>query len=438
MNALLDIPLQARLIALAVVGACAGSLINLAVYRFAWEPRPLSPWMRCPPGAPRRNWGDRIPIFGWMRLGREANIHGAGFWIRPMLVEILTAVLFAGLYVWEVQYEALLPRALRSAPVGFWPEANLVRLLHAQYAVHVLLAAVMFAASLIDWDEMYIPDVLTVPGTLVGLGIAAWYPWVLLPAATLMGGATPDVDFLKITSPHAVLWPDLLSGRPHTGSLGIALACYWSWCWAILPTVWRRRRGWRTALRIYWLRKIAGDHHGPGLRSPALGSMTAGGTAVIAMLWVGGGIHWIGLLTSLVGMVVGGGIIWCVRVIGSAVLGREAMGFGDVTLMAMIGTVVGWQPSLLIFFLAPVCGLVFALVRALSRGRSELCFGPFLCAATMIVIVFWPDLWVRVRPTFSVPWLVPGAMVGMMVMLAALLAVWMVIKRALEPHNVRL
>ena len=64
--------------------------------------------------------------------------------------------------------------------------------------------------------------------------------------------------------------------------------------------------------------------------------------------------HWAALLTALVGMAAGGGMIWIVRVIGAATLGREAMGFGDVTLMSMIGAFVGWQGSLIVFFLAPI------------------------------------------------------------------------------------
>ena len=43
-----------------------------------------------------------------------------------------------------------------------------------------------------------------------------------------------------------------------------------------------------------------------------------------------------------------------VRVLGSQVLRREAMGFGDVTLMAMIGAFLGWQAAVLTFFLGAV------------------------------------------------------------------------------------
>ena len=48
--------------------------------------------------------------------------------------------------------------------------------------------------------------------------------------------------------------------------------------------------------------------------------------------------------------------MWAVRLIGTAALRREAMGFGDVTLMMMIGTFLGWQACSDLFFLAPFAG----------------------------------------------------------------------------------
>ena len=59
--------------------------------------------------------------------------------------------------------------------------------------------------------------------------------------------------------------------------------------------------------------------------------------------------------------------------LGSRMLGREAMGFGDVTLMAMIGAFLGWQAAVLTFFLGAFFGLAHAfwkLVRLSSRNGS--------------------------------------------------------------------
>ena len=77
-------------------------------------------------------------------------------------------------------------------------------------------------------------------------------------------------------------------------------------------------------------------------------------------------MSWAALLTALVGLVAGGGIVWVVRLIGAVALRREAMGFGDVTLMAMVGAFVGWQASLIVFF------MTFNLVAQFKAGSEIL------------------------------------------------------------------
>ena len=83
-------------------------------------------------------------------------------------------------------------------------------------------------------------------------------------------------------------------------------------------------------------------------------------------------------------MAVGGVAVWLVRIVGSLALGQEAMGFGDVTLMGMIGAFLGWQPALLVFFLAPFTGVLIAVSQWLLTGRKDIAYGPFLCLAALL------------------------------------------------------
>jgi hypothetical protein len=78
---------------------------------------------------------------------------------------------------------------------------------------------------------------------------------------------------------------------------------------------------------------------------------------------------------------------------------REAMGFGDVTLLAMIGAWLGWQATIIVFFLAPLVALAFAIGRLVLRGDREIPFGPFLCIAAMSLFFLWPGLWERFGET---------------------------------------
>ncbi len=104
MDLILAIPLPVRLLLLTVVGAMAGSAINLAAYRLAWNQRLISPWSASPNGVPPRAWSDRIPIYGWWGLARGCGLHGPRFWLRPLLVELPEpAWRLAVLYAWETQ-----------------------------------------------------------------------------------------------------------------------------------------------------------------------------------------------------------------------------------------------------------------------------------------------------------------------------------------------
>jgi leader peptidase (prepilin peptidase)/N-methyltransferase len=112
-----------------------------------------------------------------------------------------------------------------------------------------------------------------------------------------------------------------------------------------------------------------------------------------------------GLGVGLVGMAAGGGLTWTIRFVFSRVFRREAMGFGDVMLMAMIGAFLGWQMAVLAFFLSPFFGLGHAawklgrylekrLIGAQSSSADrELAFGPYLSMAATALVLTWPWLW---------------------------------------------
>jgi hypothetical protein len=69
------------------------------------------------------------------------------------------------------------------------------------------------------------------------------------------------------------------------------------------------------------------------------------------------------------------------------------MGFGDVTLMAMIGSFLGWQPALIVFFLSPAAALFVAVAQWVATGRRDIAFGPYLCVAAVFLIVRWQAVW---------------------------------------------
>ena len=168
-----------------------------------------------------RRWSDRLPVVGWLGLRRETRLHGTGFWVRPMLIELLAGLGLAGLYWWEVRLEALLPEPLISqlAQRGAMVQRQAaIATLHLVFIAHAFLIGFMIVASLIDVDERLIPDEVTVPGTLLGLFLAAVLPWSLLPImhrAPLMGLGlgSPELRFLMFTSSDCVAAVDRRTER---------------------------------------------------------------------------------------------------------------------------------------------------------------------------------------------------------------------------------
>jgi leader peptidase (prepilin peptidase)/N-methyltransferase len=95
----------------------------------------------------------------------------------------------------------------------------------------------------------------------------------------------------------------------------------------------------------------------------------------------------------MMGYLVGGGIIWAIRIAGTLGFGREAMGYGDVHILACAGAAFGWIVPLAGFFIAPFVALAaMAVLAIVSRGgrRRELPYGPYLAAAVLLLVYFRP------------------------------------------------
>lgn len=423
MNLILAIPLPVRLVVLFVFGTLAGALVNWAVYRLAWNRRSISPWSAPATNAPKRRAIDRVPLVGWLSLRRESALQGRGFWVRPMVVELVAGLILAALYVWEVENAARLWAFVGAAPPP--PEfltANLALADHLRYLGHVVLVSLMLAASLIDLDEKTIPDSITVPGTLVALALAALYPWSLPAAAHFVIAAQPQVEFLTLASPN--VWPPGLDALPMLTGLTVALACWTLWCGGLLPRHWNTGRGWALAARVFFHRLRV-----ERLTYAIVVMWFIGAAAIALVAWQAGIARWAALVTALVGIAAGGGIVWAVRVIGGSVLGREAMGFGDVTLLSLIGAFLGWQACLMIFFVAPFFGLAFAIVNWVLHREREVPYGPFLCLGAVAVMLKWPAFWAQTADLFGLPWLVPAVIACGLVLLGVLLWIYRIIEQ---------
>lgn len=100
-------------------------------------------------------------------------------------------------------------------------------------------------------------------------------------------------------------------------------------------------------------------------------------------------------LNSFSGALIGGAMIYAMGVLGEFAFKKEAMGGGDVKLLAMIGSFLGWKLVVLTFFIAPLFGSVVGVVLKIKEKRDTIPYGPYLSLAA-IVAMLWGDRILRI------------------------------------------
>ena len=145
------------------------------------------------------------------------------------------------------------------------------------------------------------------------------------------------------------------------------------------------------------------------LIDPAIRPAPAMATTAIGALGVG-----------LLGAAVGAGLVWTVRFAGNLWFGGESMGMGDIHILAVVGAVMGWQASVLTFFLSAFFGLIPSLMKLIpylikrltgrqwNRSDREIPLGPFLGMAAVSLLLGWHLVWSKwVGPRYAdLAWLV--------------------------------
>jgi len=98
-----------------------------------------------------------------------------------------------------------------------------------------------------------------------------------------------------------------------------------------------------------------------------------------------------GPIQSLLGIVVGGGLLWAIAEIWFRLRKVDAMGFGDVKMLAMIGAFLGVKMVILTFVLSSlVGGVIGAILIASRRGgmATRVPYGTMLAAAALVASLY--------------------------------------------------
>jgi leader peptidase (prepilin peptidase)/N-methyltransferase len=152
-----------------VAGLAVGSFLNVVIYRVPRHESIVTPPSHCPAcSVPIREY-DNIPVISWLVLRGRCRTCGAAISPRYLVVELLTAALFAGL----------------AARMGYaW-----------QLPAYIILVAALLALACIDLELLVLPKKVI-------------YPSLILVTALLVmaSAATDDWDRLLVGALYAAGW----------------------------------------------------------------------------------------------------------------------------------------------------------------------------------------------------------------------------------------
>ncbi|HXT67202.1 MAG TPA: prepilin peptidase [Nitrospiraceae bacterium] len=99
----------------------------------------------------------------------------------------------------------------------------------------------------------------------------------------------------------------------------------------------------------------------------------------------------VGVINSVLGLTVGGGLLWLLAWLSPYLFGKEGMGGGDIKLLAMIGAFLGWKPALLTIMIGSLTGSIIGVsliaLRIIKRD-DYIPFGPFLVLGALLSMFF--------------------------------------------------
>lgn len=183
-------PVALLLGAVFALGACVGSFLNVVIHRVPRGESIVKPRSRCP----RCNWSipgwANVPIVSWIVLRACCRGCGEPISARYPLVEAITGVAFV-LVVW------------RSLDTGVGPRV----------LAHWWFIASLIAATWIDAEHRIIPNGITLPGLVVGLGFAA-----LTPGTPMIFDAA-----LGVVVPGGLMWAISAFYEWRRGEIGLGM-----------------------------------------------------------------------------------------------------------------------------------------------------------------------------------------------------------------------
>ncbi len=256
-------------------GLVIGSFLNVCIVRLPRGRSIVKPPSHCPRCKEPIRFYDNIPVISFLLLRGKCRSCGEPISWRYPLVELMNGLF----YVWIMR--------------EFGPGGEALLLM--------AFVSSLIVVTFIDLDHQIIPDLITLPGILVGLTLAPFFMYPL----------TDPLPF-------------------HLGSL--------------LPHA---------------------------------------------------GVYLTAFINSCIGMIMGGAPLFLIGLIWEKLRHVEAMGGGDVKLMGMVGSFLGWKGALLTIMLGALSGSVIGILLIVFKHHKMekiIPFGPFLAAGAVASVFYGADI----------------------------------------------
>jgi leader peptidase (prepilin peptidase) / N-methyltransferase len=169
-----------------VFGLLWGSFLNVVIYRLPREMSVAHPPSSCGGCGARIKPYDNIPVLSWLILRGRARCCGARISPRYPLVELIGAAL--GLATLELVWQTV-------------PSETLLIRAAAVFLAYFALSLGLVAAAFIDAEHMYLPDSITLGGTVLGVVTATLRGMAL--SESVLGAA---VGFVGVWLPFIVIY----------------------------------------------------------------------------------------------------------------------------------------------------------------------------------------------------------------------------------------
>ena len=341
-----------------VLGAAVGSFLNVCIYRLPVDlsiNRPRRSF--CPACKQSIPWHHNLPLISWIVLrGRCANC-GAKIAFRYFAVELLTALLFLGIwrgFPWQMA-------------IAYW-----------------IFVSFLIVGTFIDFEHFIIPDRVTIGGIIAGVVASLTVPALMETDSWLAAGVR---SLLAAALGYVILLLVLEAGKIAFGRKRIRFD-------TPTPFTWAKREDDADFLvgseKSLWSEHFAREKDRLLLQcDEAKIDNHTYGNVTLDFHYDRVAVEGEEFLLDHVNEISG--------VARELLIPREAMGRGDLKFLAAIGAFLGWRAVLFSLFAGSLLGSIIGLITLIVGKRvwsAKLPFGPYL-AFGAVSWMFFGDVFLR-------------------------------------------